>query len=88
MAAITPTGVLRENAGSTTLHIATFAATADDGDTWASSIPHILGYWANGTDTPTAQASTGIDLYLSGSTFTLTTGEANRGLMIYVLSKS
>ena len=88
MAAITPTAVLKENAGSMTLHIATFAATADDGDTWASAIEHIVGYWANGTDDPTAQQSTGIDVSLSGSTFTFSIGEANRSLMLYVLSKS
>ena len=88
MAAITPTAVLKENAGSMTLHIATFAATADDGDSWASAIQHIIGYWVNGTDDPSAQASTGIDVALSTSTFTFSIGEANRGFMLYVLSKS
>jgi len=88
MAAITPTGVLLENAGSTTFHIATFAATVDDGDTWASSIEHIVGYWGNCTDTPTTQTSEGVDVALSGSTFTFSLGEANRGIMLYVLSKT
>ena len=87
MAAITPTTVLRENAGSLTLHIATFAATADDNDTYASGIESIVGYWANGTDDPT-QTKEGIDVSLSGSTFTFRTGEADRGIMLYVLSQT
>ena len=87
MAAITPSSVLRENAGSTTLHIATFAATVDDDDTWASAISHIVGYWANGTDDPT-QTKEAIDVSLSTSTFTFRCGEDNRGIMLYVLSKS
>lgn len=88
MAAITPSSVLRENAGSMTLHIATFAATADSGDTWASAIAHIIGFWANGADTPTVQTVEGIDVALSSSTFTFYPGEADRGIMLYVLSKS
>jgi len=88
MAAITPSSVYKENAGSMTLHIATFAGTADDGDTWASSIPHVIGYWANGTDDPTTQASAGVDVALSGTTFTFSLGESDRSFMLYVLSKS
>ena len=87
MAAILPTTLIRENAGSLTLHIATFAATLDNDDTYASAIPGIVGYWANGTSDPTQQKE-GINVSLSGSTFTFRTGEDNVGVMLYVLSRS
>ena len=88
MAAKTPVTVLRENAGSLTLHIATFTTNdIDNDDTWASGIPNIVGYWANGTDDPT-QTKEGIDVSLSGSTFTFRTGEDDREGMVYVLSRT
>ena len=87
MAAITPTTVLKESGGSMTIHIATFAATADSGDTWDSGIAHIVGYWANRTDDPT-QTKEGVDVVESSDTFTFYTGEDNCGIMLYVLSKS
>jgi hypothetical protein len=87
MAAITPTLHVIENAGSKVLHIATFAATADDGDTWASGLSGIVGYWANGTDDPT-QTKEGIDVSEASGTFTFNLGEDNRGIMLYVLSNA
>lgn len=78
--------VIRENAGSTTLHIATFT-TIDDGGTWTSNIAEIVGYWANGTDDPT-QTKEGIDVSVSTSTFTFNVGENARTGMLYVLSRS
>jgi hypothetical protein len=70
-----------------TLYIATFAATADNDDTWDSAISHIIGYWANGTDDPT-QGKEKIDVSLSSTdTFTFRTGENNRGIMLYVLAR-
>jgi hypothetical protein len=86
MAARTPT-VLRESVGSMTLHIATFTAV-DNLDTWASAIQHIKGWWSNGTDTPTTQTSEGVDVSLSTTTFTFGTGEADRAVMLCVLSKT
>ena len=85
MAAITPTLHQVESAGSLFLHIATFAATADNDDSWASGITGVVGYWANGTDDPT-QTKEGIDVSFSGTTFTFRTGEDNRGIMLYVLA--
>jgi len=87
MAEISPTSTIRENVGSLTLHIATFAATADDGDTWASGLPNVVGYWANGTDDPT-QTAEGVDVSESSGTFTFNLGEDNRGIMLYVLSRT
>lgn len=87
MGAITPTSVVRESLGSLTLHIATFADTADDDDTWASGLPNVVGYWANGTDDPT-QEKEGVDVSESSGTFTFHTGEDNRGIMLYVLSRT
>lgn len=88
MAAVTPSSVYKENAGSMTLHIATFAATTDNGDTWDSNIEHIVGYWINATDSPTSAASCGSSLSESSDTFTISLGENNRSVMVYVLSKS
>lgn len=88
MAAKTPDSVIRESAGSMTLHIATFSTNdIDDGDTWASGIQEIVGYWANGTDDPT-QTKEGIDMSVSSSTFTFYTGEDNRTGLVYVLSRT
>jgi len=88
MAAKTPDSVLRESTGSLTLHIAVFSTNdIDDGDTYASGIKEIVGYWANGTDDPT-QTKEGIDVSLSSSTFTFNTGENDRTGILYVLSRT
>ena len=88
MAAKTPDSIQQESLGSLKLIIATFSTNdIDDTDTWASGIQGIVGYWANATDDPT-QAKEGIDVALSTSTFTFSTGEDNRTGMVYVLAKS
>jgi len=88
MAAKTPDSIYRESAGSLTMHIAKFSTNdMDDGDTWASGIAEIVGYWANGTDDPT-QGKEGIDVSLSGTTFTFNTAEADRTGILYVLSRT
>jgi hypothetical protein len=87
MAATTPSAHYIENAGSKVLHIVTFPDTADDTNTWASGIQGIVGYWANGTDDPT-QTKEGIDVRLSGTTFTFSLGEDNRSFILYVLSNA
>jgi len=91
MAAKTPDSVLRENLGSLTLHIATFSTSdIDDGDTWTSKIPGIVGYWGNLTDDGT-QTKEGIDITLTTAAtgvMTFNVGEDNRTGVIYVLSKS
>ena len=85
MGAITPTSLIRENAGSKNLLIATFAATADDGDTWASGLSEVTGYWANATDDPTGHQK--IDVSVSSGTFTFNIGEDDRSFMLYVLTR-
>ena len=88
MAVTIPSSIVRHSIGSNTLHVVTFPATADDTNTWASGFgSRIVGYWANGTDDPT-QGKEGIDVSLSGTTFTFNTGEANRTGMLYVLSRT
>jgi len=85
--AVTPTLVLRENAGSTMLHIATFAGTTDDGDTYVSGISDVVGFWGNCTDDSTGATYNGVDISESSGTFTFNLGEDNRSLMLYVLSE-
>jgi hypothetical protein len=88
MAAKTPDSIQQESLGSLKLIIATFTTNdIDDGDTWASGIQGIVGYWGNLTDDGT-QAKEGIDISLSTSTFTFNVGEDNRTGLIYVLAKS
>ena len=87
MAVRTPDPIIIENTGSSTLHIATFSAV-DDGDTWVSAIQNIIGYWAVASDDVTSGQLAGIDLALSGTTFTFNTGEDDRSALVYVLSKS
>ena len=60
MAAITPSTLVRGSAGDFTLHIAKFATTADNADTWASGIPGIVAVVATQIDTNTTQASAGV----------------------------
>lgn len=86
MAAVTPSSVSRENLGSVNLLIAKFATTTDDGDTWASGLDSVIGYWANGTDDPTTQTNTGVDVSESSGTFTFSLSEDNRSFTLYVLT--
>lgn len=87
MAAITPTTVRRYSLGSVTLVQASFAATADNGDTWASGLKGIVGRWAHKTSAPT-QTKEGIDTALSTSTFTFYMGEDNMAFDLFVLLRS
>ena len=91
MAAKTPDSVIVESCGSLTLRIATFSTNdIDDGDTWTSNIPGVVGYWGNLTDDGT-QAKEGIDITLTTAAtgvFTFNVGEDNRTGLIYVLSRS
>lgn len=87
MAAITPSSLIRESSGSTTLFIAKFASTADATDTWASAIPGIVGWLATATDAPGTQTNAGIAVALSGSTFTFTPDEDNQGFNLLVWAR-
>lgn len=88
MAAITPSTLIRESSGSLTMYIATFADTADDGDTWASGLgSNVVSYCAVGTDDPT-QAKEGIDVSNSSGTFTFNLGEDNRSFILTVWART
>ena len=87
MAAATQSGtIVRETFGSLYLHIIPFT-DIDDTNTYASGISKIVGYWANATDDPGTQTYGGIDVRVSTSTFTFSTGEASRVGTLYVLSE-
>lgn len=92
MAAITPDSVVRENAGSLTLHIATFITNdIDDADTWTSNIPGIVGVWCNTIDNPTSTTDTALSLSISNITtgqVTFFAGEVTRAANVYVVSRS
>ena len=88
MAAKTPT-ITRQSAASNTLIEATFT-DIDDGDTWTSNIPSVVGYWATGTDAPTLQSNSGIDVTLTTAktgVFTFNVGEDSRTGILHVLAK-
>ena len=95
MAAKTPETIIRENLGSLTLTIATFAGATtlnslDTSDTWASGIPNTVGFWAVGTDSPTTNTE-GIDMNLTTVAtggFTFYTGSENRNAKVYVLARN
>lgn len=61
----------------------------DDADTWTpTSITGVIGYWANGTNDPTTQASNGIDVSFASGIFTFYPGEDNRVVDLYMLLRS
>lgn len=84
MGSVTPSSVTQYNSGSFNLLVCPFADTTDDGDTWASGLETVLGFWANGTDDPT-QTKEGIDVSESSGTFTFSLGEDNRSFTLYVM---
>lgn len=88
MAAVTPTSTIRESFGSLTAHIAVFANTTDDADTWASGIPGIIGVFASQEDTAGTQAATGAGASFSGSTITFHLGEDNSAVRLLVVCRS
>ena len=67
----TLSSILRESMGSTTLHIATFAAGGSL--SWASGLPNAVAWWANcgsgqGAGVTTSYAaSSGVTFYLTGA---------------------
>ena len=88
MAPITPATLYRESVGSLTLHIANFAATTDNADTWDSNIPGILSVMACQADTAGTPAATGSGASFSGDTITFHVGEADSAITLHVYSKS
>lgn len=95
MAAKVPETIIRENMGSLTLIVATFAGATtlnsiDTSDTWASGIPSTVAWWAVGTDSPTTNTE-GIDMNLTTvatGVFTFYTGSENRNVKAYVLARN
>jgi hypothetical protein len=74
--------------GDLTLHIANFADTTDDGDTWDSNIPGIISVMACQADTAGTATSTGSGASVSGDTITLHIGEDNSAVTVWVASMS
>lgn len=88
MAAVTPASVAQANLGDLRLLVCSFANTTDDGDTWASALPGIFAYWAVDTDDPTTQASVGVAVGLSSSTFTFYPAEDNKSFNLFILQRA
>lgn len=85
MAAITPTSIVRASAGSLTMLKASFAGTADDGDTWASGLgTNVVSYVIQDTDNPTTQASVGVAAEYSSGTFTFYPAEDNKSFDVVI----
>lgn len=87
MAALTAATTRRESAGSLTLMRYTFT-TASDGDTFASGLPNVWGFWCHGDNNPSTQASAGISATESSGTFTFRPGEDSLALTLFVLTKT
>jgi hypothetical protein len=87
MAAITPSNIQIESAGSTRMHLATFAVGSSPNDTWASGIDGIVFACAQGIG-----SATGANVSASFSTTTLTFGGGvsvtQPAFVCMVLSKS
>lgn len=64
-AAVTPTSVVTENFGNTTLYKANFGSGkfTDTGMVWTSNIPSVIGYWFQAANS-TTQTNEGIDVSL------------------------
>lgn len=87
MAAVTPSSILRTTWGDHTIHLAKFAATVDNGDTWASGITGVVFWMATQADDNSTQASAGVGATHSAGTFTLAAGEDNTAIHLMVMSK-
>lgn len=86
MAAVTPTSVKQISVGSLSGIVASFAATTDDADTWASTIPNIVWVSATQADTAGTQAATGAGAsFASNGTVTLHIGEDDSAIELLVL---
>lgn len=85
MAAKTPSSVKTYSMGDSFIKQATFT-DLDDGDTWASGLEGVKGYWIVRTDDPTTQASVGIAVGESSGTFTFYPAEDNSAAVLYVMA--
>ncbi len=87
MAAVTPSTLIATTFGDMKVHMAIFAGTVDNGDTWASGLTGVLYWVASQADSNTTQASAGVGATHSSGTFTLAAGEDNTAIHLMVFSK-
>ena len=94
MASRAHSSVSTQSMGNLRLSIITFT-DIDNADTYDSGIPSAVSYWANGTDTPTANRETVAASYAmdvvgspNAGRFTFSTSEDNRAVKLYVLSRT
>lgn len=87
MAAQTAASVVRDSAGSLTVHKFTFTSVADS-DTFASGLPNVVNFIAQGNGNPATQASAGVDVTQSSGTFTFYPGEDSLGLILTTWSRT
>lgn len=91
MAAITPSNLYIENAGSLTFYIAEFPDSTDNGDTWASGATGIVSVMACTADNPATQTNVGAGAALttaSTGTITLYTGENNGKITVWIMARA
>lgn len=86
MAAETPTALVQVGPlGMDTLLRATFGATVDDADTWASGLgTRVTGFWTQDIDNPTTQGSVGVAVTNSSGTFTFYPAEDDKAFYLFV----
>lgn len=88
MAAQTAASTTRESVGSLTLHIFTFSSVTT-GDTFASGLPNVIGFWATGTaNVGTGTNLAGVNVTNSSGTFTFSGSITALAMTLYVVSKS
>ena len=91
MAAVTPSSLIIENAGSCTLYVANFANTTDSGDIWTSgikSIVSVMACQADASGTQTAIGSGAAVTTASTGAITIYTSENDSAITLWVLAKS
>jgi len=70
--------------GDTSLLVASFANTTDDGDTWASGLgTRVVDYWTGDTDNPSALGSVGTAVTFSSGTFTFHPAEEDKPFYLF-----
>jgi len=77
----------RENLGSLTLISCKFTTLLNT-NTWASGITGIVEYWAQAYASGGTQASAGVNVSLSGSTFTFQPGIDSLTVVLFVLARN
>lgn len=87
--ALTAATIDRESNGSLTLHRVTFSSVTSAGDTWASGLPNVWGYWANVTSSQgVLTTSGGVNVVNSSGTFTIVPNLHNAPVTLFVQSKT